>query len=164
MPKTARPIWERTVGVPVTKGTAWVSWAKIETARNITPRIEAMRTSVDRALRTWGSLEHGDRVGDGLHSGHCRAAVGEGPQEDEQRGAEQQPPRRRPHRDVSRRVSAQWCEVSRDGRRTTPANTSAAMAAKNQYVGNGEDPPGLPDAPEVPVGEEQHAGTATRHG
>src|SRR5665213_3630354 len=56
VPNTARPIWESTVGVPDRYGTAWVRAAKTDTDRNMAPRMEAMRTSVVRALRTWGGL------------------------------------------------------------------------------------------------------------
>lgn len=42
--------------MPFRYGTAWVSWANTDTDRNMAPRMEAMRTSVVRALRTCGGL------------------------------------------------------------------------------------------------------------
>ncbi len=54
-PYTSFPISETTVGVPETKGTAWVKAARMDTPRNIVPRMVLIRTSVVRALRAWGS-------------------------------------------------------------------------------------------------------------
>ena len=108
-----------------------------------------------------GLPEDADPVGDGFGARHGRAAVGEGPQQEEGRHAEDQSPARVPERDRVGVRGLVW-EITRYLADESEHNQQGHV--EDEEVGrDGEYAARLPDAAQVAVGQDHHEGDAHCH-
>ena len=106
----------------------------------------------------FGTPETGDAVGDGFEARERRTAVGEGAQQHYEG---------HPHKEtVARHAQVTPVDLMRGGKWDVvqeaqaffdqPDDDDRGQREDEEVGGDGEEPPGLADAPEVPVQEDQH--------
>ena len=115
---------------------------------------EAHHHQGDAGIAGLGLTEDAHPVGDGLCSRQGRATRGERLENDEQR----RPVAAVPTPSVRSAMAPGWCSEwvwsCPSTARTAPTTIKIAMLAMKKYVGRGEDSPGLADAAQVAVGDE----------
>ena len=120
-----------------------------------------MSTRVVRGVARLRLAEDAHAIGDRLGARHGRAAVGEGAQEEERGDAEDQSTVGMPEREGVgvRRLMG---EVA-DRLAYEPEDDEQGHVEDEEVGRDGEDAPGLSDAPQVAVGQHEDEGDAHRH-